>query len=286
MIVVTGPTGQIGRHLVEALRAGGAPVRALVHHEDAAVALRAQGIEAVVGAFEDTAALDRALDGGERLFLLSPPGTDAMYAQQAAVVDRARAAGVRHVVKQSSIGADEPTDAGIIAAHRRIELHIERSGTAWTHLRPNWFMQNELAQAASIAADGVFYAPDVTRVAMIDARDIASVAAHVLTTDGHDGRAYTLTGPDALSYADVARQLSEALGREVRWVEVSLDQARDSMVDAGLSRELAIGFTEVMARYRDGGVTAQPTSVVRELLGRDPIAFEQFVTEHADAFAP
>jgi uncharacterized protein YbjT (DUF2867 family) len=177
MIVVTGPTGTVGRHLISTLTTTGARVRALAHGDDAARALRQQGVEVVTGAFDDGAALDSLLDGGERLFLLSPAGTDAMVAQQVAVVDRARAAGIRHIVKQSSIGADEPTDAGIIAAHRRIEQHIEHTGVAWTHLRPHWFMQNELAQAATIAADGVFYAPDVTRISLIDARDIAAVAA-------------------------------------------------------------------------------------------------------------
>jgi uncharacterized protein YbjT (DUF2867 family) len=285
MIAVTGATGSIGRYLVPALLAAGAEVRALVHSEDSARALREQGVEVVIGSFEDTASLDRVLAGCERLFLLSPPGTDMMVAQQLRAVDRARAAGVRHIVKQSSIAADEPTDVRIIAAHRRIEEHIEQSGTGWTHLRSNWFMQNELAQAATIASDGVFYAPDVNRVSMIDARDIAAVAARVLTTDGHDGYAYDLTGPESLSYADVAKRLSSRLDRSVRWEQVTLEQARNSMIASGLPDELAAGFTEILARYRQGGVTAQPSSAVADLLGRDPTSFARFVADHSETFA-
>ena len=201
------------------------------------------------------------------------------------VVDAARAAGVRQIVKQSSIAADEPSEASIVVAHRRIEEAIERSGISWTHLRPNWFMQNELGQAATIASDGVFYAPDVTQVSMVDARDVAAVAAHVLTTDGHENEAYVLTGPESISYADVAAAYSRVLGREVRWQEVSLDQAQTSMAESGLPDELAVGFTEIMRRYRDGGVTRRVSPAVRDLTGRAPRTFEDFLRDHADAYA-
>src|SRR5262249_51542183 len=201
------------------------------------------------------------------------------------ILSAAKEAGVNYVVKQSSVCADERTDASIVQAHRRIEEEIEASGLAWTHLRPNWFMQNELGQAAPVARDGGFYAPDVTHVSMIDARDVAAVAAHVLTTSGHEGKAYWLTGPESLSYEDVAAVYSRVLGRTVSWNEVTLEDARQSMLDAGLPDELASGFAEVMARYREGGATHDISPAVRELLGREPVTFEQFVRDHEDAFA-
>jgi uncharacterized protein YbjT (DUF2867 family) len=284
VILVTGATGTVGRHLVPELAAAGAPTRALVRGAQAVASFRELGVETAVAAFEDPDSLRKALSGVERLYMLSPPGAGSMVKLQLHVLDAARASGVRHIVKQSSIAADEPSEVSIVAAHRRIEEAIERSGIAWTHLRPNWFMQNELGQAATIASDGVFYAPDITQVSMIDARDVSAVAAHVLTTDGHESKAYVLTGPEALSYADLAAAYSRLLGREVGWQEVSFVQARESMAESGLSDELAVGFAEILRRYRDGGVTRRVSHAVRELLGRTPRTFEEFLRDHRDAY--
>lgn len=284
MILVTGASGNVGSRLVRRLVEAGAPTRALVRRPDAAAELEGLGVEVVVGTFDDADALRLAARGVERLYLVSPPGVDGMVAEQVAVVEAAGAEGVRHVVKQSSIGADLATDAAIVAAHRRIEEAIESSGMSWTHLRPHWFMQNELGQAGTIAADGVFYAPDVTEISMIDVVDIAAVGAHVLTSDGHEGQAYVLTGPEALSYADVADVYSRVLGREVRWQEVSLDDARDSMRQAGLPDELAVGFADIMGGYRQGGVMRDVSPAVEQLTGRAPRTFEDVVRENRAAF--
>ncbi len=267
MILITGATGNVGTALMEAL-AGRRDVRALTRNEKAAARLRAAGAEAVVGSFDDIAG---ALDGVDRMFLLSPAGAEQMAAEQIRAVDAARAAGVRHVVKLSSIGADEPTDARLIAAHREVERRIEASGMAWTHLRPHWFMQNELGH---IGADAL-YAPDVTRISMVDARDVGAAAARVLSEPGiHEGRAYVLTGPEAISYTEVAATLG------IPWNEVTLDQARDSMLEGGLPEVLAVGFTEIMARYREGGVTAAVSGDLRRLLGHDGRSFAEFVRDH------
>ena len=283
MIVITGATGTVGSALLRELPAG--EVRALMRDTAKAGALEARGFDVAIGSFDDPASMRAAFAGSDRLFLLSPPGTEDMVGQQVAAVDAARSAGVRHVVKLSSIGAEEErTAAGIIRAHRRIEAHIERSGLAFTHLRAHWFFQNELGNAASVAAQGAFWAPDVTRITAIDTRDIAAVAARVLTEDGHEGAAYTLTGPQALGYSDVAAALSDVLGRTVRWNEVTLEEARSSMVDAGLPPALAAGFTEIMARYREGGVTARVSPAVEEILGRPPRSFAQFAADHREAF--
>jgi uncharacterized protein YbjT (DUF2867 family) len=285
VILVTGATGNVGGRLIRELAAAGAPTRALVRSPQAAASLQELGVEAVVGAFEDAESLRDAVSGVDRIYLVSPAGVEGMVEQQLQVLEAALAGGVARIVKQSSIAADERTDASIVAAHRRIEEAIERSGVVWTHLRPNWFMQNELGQAASIVGDGAFYAPDVTQVSMIDATDVAAVAARVLTSTGHEGEAYVLTGPQALSYADLAEVYSRVLGREVRWHEVTLEQARDSMAESGLPEALAVGYPEVMRRYRDGGVTRRVSPAVEELIGRPPRTFEEFVRDHRDAYA-
>lgn len=283
MILVTGATGNVGSRLVRELAAAGAPTRALVHRPESEAELQELGVDTVVGAFEDAESLRRAVDGVERVYIVSPPAVDGMVRQQLAVLEAARAGGVRHVVKQSSIAADEDTDASLVAAHRRVEEAIEGSGLAWTHLRPHWFMTNELGQAGTIVADGVFYAPDVTEISLIDPADIAAVAARVLTSDGHEGKAYLLTGPQLLSYSDVADVYSRVLGRDVRWQEVSMEQARDSMRES-LPEELAVGFAEVMTRYREGGVCRSVSPWVEELTGRPPSSFEDFVRENRAAY--
>ena len=284
MILVTGASGNVGSRLVRRLLETGVPTRAFVRRPDAAAELQGLGAEVVVGTFEDAEALREAARGADRVYVVSPPGVDGMVAEQVAVVDAARAEGVRHIVKQSSIGADEDTDATIVVAHRRIEEAIEDSGMSWTHLRPHWFMQNELGQAGTIAGEGVFYAPDVGQISMIDAADVAAVAARVLTTDGHEGKAYVLTGPQALSYSDVARVYSSVLGHEVRWQEVTLEAARDSMREAGMPDELAVGFPEIMGGYRKGGVMREVSPAVEELAGRAPRTFEDFVRENRGAY--
>ena len=286
MITVIGATGTVGGALVdELLGQRDAPaVRALVRRQDAARALAGRGVEPVVGDFGDAAALGRALDGAERLFLLSPPGDAGMVAAQARIVDVAAERGVRHVVKLSSIGADEPVQARIVQAHRLIELHVERSGMAWTHLRPHWFMQNELGQAGAVAS-GEFHAPDVGRISLVDARDVAAAAARVLVEDGHERRAYLLTGPEALSYADIARAFEAVLGHPVAWVPASLQDARASMLDGGLSPVLADGFTEILALYGEGGTPARVSPDLERLLRRPARSFASFVADHADHFA-
>lgn len=285
MILVTGPTGNVGSRLVRHLAAAGVPTRALVHRPESVPALQELGVETVLGAFEDPENLRKAVDGVEQVYLVSPPGSDSLVRQQLPVVEAARAAGVRRIVKHSSIAAEEDAPPAIVAAHRQVEQGIEDSGMAWTHLRPHWFMQNELGQAATIAKDGVFYAPDVTKISMIDAADVAAVAAAVLTSDGHEGQAYLLTGPETLSYADVADTYSRVLGKDVRWQEVSLEDARDSMRGAGMPDELAVGFPEIMERYRAGGAARSLSPWVEQLTGRAPRSFEDFVREHRDTFA-
>lgn len=285
MLLITGATGTIGTSLLRELAAEGAAARVFARDPAKARSIERLGFEVALGSFEDERAVRAALAGVHRLFLLSPPATASMVRAQSPVVDAARDAGVEHIVKLSSIGADERgIAASIVRAHREVEQHVEDSGLAYTHLRPHWFMQNELANATSIATTGTFAAPDVARISTIDARDIAAVAARVLVEDGHAGAAYLLTGPAALSYGDIAQTFARVLRLPVRWIEVGLGETRDAMLDAGLPAELAVGFTEILARYREGGVTAQVSPAVEQILGRPPRSFEQFIDDHRRVF--
>ncbi|HEY0377278.1 MAG TPA: SDR family oxidoreductase [Pyrinomonadaceae bacterium] len=283
-ILVTGATGTVGSFLVRKLGAAGVAARALVRSREKAEAVEALGLEAAVGDLDKPETLAPALEGVERVFLLSAP-EERQAELQNNLVRAARAAGVRHVVKLSAIGVGGELDQLALGrVHRATEEEIEHSGMAYTHLRPNGFMQNSFMFAPAIKSQGAFYAPyGDARVSYVDARDVASVAFHALTEDGHEGKAYEITGPQALSYHDQARELSSVLGREVRYVEVPIEGARGTMVGAGMNAWTVDALIELFNFYKDGGAD-QVRDTVREVTGRDPITFAQFAKDHAQAF--
>src|SRR5215216_1883836 len=235
MILITGATGTTGREIVAELRrVGAAGVRALVRDPARASFVREAGFETVAGDFERPETLGAALEGVERALLLTPPSPQT-FEQQRAFIEAARRAGVRHVVKLSAFGADADAPEGFGRWHGQAEDFLKSSGLAWTMLRPNFFMQNLLGQARQIAATGSIFQPvGDARASFIDARDIAAVAARALTEEGHEEQTYTLTGPEALSYHDVAAKLSEAAGRSVTYVPISSEQFRAGALGAGL----------------------------------------------------
>ncbi len=283
-ILVTGATGTVGSFLVRKLGAAGVRARALVRSREKAEAVEALGLEAAVGDLDKPETLAPALEGIARVFLLSAP-EERQAALQNNLVRAARDAGVRHVVKLSAIGVGGELDQIALGrVHRETEEEIERAGLAHTYLRPNGFMQNSFMFASTIKSQGVFYAPyGDAKVSYVDARDVASVAFHALTEDGHEGKEYEITGPQALSYHDIARELSSLLGREVKYVEVPIEAARAGMVSAGMNEWTADALVELFNFYKDGRAD-QIRDTVREVTGRDPITFAQFAKDHAQAF--
>ncbi len=287
MILVTGATGTIGRELVRLLSAGRTPFRALVRSVGKAQSIREAGGDAVVGEFADHASVEAALRGIAKLFLLTNSLPDQPETE-ARIVDAARAAGVEHVVKLSSVGADAEKAPLFLKLHGDAERHIEASGLAWTFLRPNFFMQNYLGYADAIRTQGVIAAPAGNgRHADVDAHDVAAVAARVLTEPGHEGRAYELTGPEAQSFADVARRITMIAGREVRFVDLSPAEGRRSLMGVGESEWSADAFVELYAWFQQGQGTTNGSAValgVEEVLDRAPRSFESFVRHHVHDF--
>jgi len=286
MIFVTGATGQIGRELVRELGGARAPFRALVRSAGKAEAVRAAGGEAIVGDYTDPAALRTALAGARSLFLLTPAGPDKV-AVESRIAEEAKTAGVAHIVKLSAIGADAPDPTIFARLHGQVERRIAELGVARTFLRPSYFMQNYLLFAITIRAHGaIFAAAGQGRHADVDVRDIAAVAARVLTAEGHAGRTYALTGPEAQSLSDAARKIGKSAGREVRFVDVPPEEARKAMVAVGISEWMADALNDLYAAYqRDGAANGSlVTSDVEEVLGRPARAFEPFVRENLQAF--
>jgi len=277
MILVTGASGTVGREVVKVLAAAGAEFKAAYRSRPEKVPDR---VESVAVDFDRPETLAPALAGVETTFLLSN-----MVEPEKRVVDAAKRAGVKRIVKLSVYGAAE--ESFIFAKwHRGVEKHIEASGLAWTFLRPAGFMQNFINYMGdSIRQQSAFYTATGPRGAgaHIDARDIGAAASAVLTGKGHEGKAYELTGSKAITYDEAARILSQAVGREIRHVVITREQLREGALSMGMPAPYVDAIVDLDRAYADGGLV-EVTPVVRELTGRDPITFEQFAKDYADKF--
>lgn len=283
-IIVTGATGNIGSPLVNALVEMKADFRAVTHSEEKARALRARGVDAVSADIATSQELDKAFEGGRVLFLLTP-FFPQMGESARGVVSAAKKAGITHVVKLSGMGADQGS-ISLAKWHRGAEVAIEKSGLAWTHLRPNSFMQNyAVYHAASIKAHGAFHLPvGDGAVSFVDTRDVAAVAAKTLTNPAsHAGKAYTITGPEALTNTRVAAILSEAAGKTVTYVDVPQGTARDAMLKMGAPDWMADALLELYAINKAGHASAV-SGDVQVVTGRPPRTFADFATDNAKAF--
>ena len=285
MILVTGATGANGTELTRLLAARGVPFRAAVRSERDRAALAAlPGADVVLADFDDPASIDRALAGVSRAFLLTP-SSERAEAQQLAFVEAARRAGVAHVVKLSQYAADDGSPVRFLRYHAVVERALEASGLAYTFLRPNLFMQGLLSFRESIQRDGQMFAPiGDAAVSVVDIRDIAAAAAAALTGSGHEGRTYTLTGPEALTHADMAAELARALGRPVAFVDVPPEAMRAAMLGLGMNPWQADGLIEDYAHYARGEAAAVSTGVA-DAAGIAPRPFRAFAHDYAGAFA-
>jgi uncharacterized protein YbjT (DUF2867 family) len=286
VILVTGSTGSIGQAVVRELVDRGAQVRALSRDAGRAASMFADSVDCVTGGFEDTASLEAAVRDVERVFVLCPIHPDlARY--ESAVVDAAIAAGVGQIVKLSTAGVEwvgqGPPEPMLWKLHRQSEEKIEQSGVPYTHLRPDACMQNILMFANPISI-GVYPAPTGEgRRAWVDVRDVAAAAAVVLTEVGHEGRAYELTGPEALSDDDVAARLSIAIGRIVTHANPPLEIAIQNMIKGGMPSGMAEVIAEVMAAVA-AGRAGKIASGVSDVTGRPPRSFDAFANEFRSLF--
>jgi uncharacterized protein YbjT (DUF2867 family) len=280
-VLVTGATGTVGCDVARLISKKGAAVRAGVRDQAKARQQFEDDIALARFDFEDDSSFAGALDGVGKVFLL-PPLLPNQVEVTNAFVDAAKGAGVRHIVKLSAIGVDGSIQFTVGKWHAANEQHIRELGLAFTFLRPNSFMQNFITYFPP--RNGSIYLPwGSGRASFVDTRDIASVASEVLTSDGHEGKTYTLTGPAALAIADVARILSEAAGREFKYVDVPEDAARDGMLQAGLPQWQVEALMELHAINKQNRWSAV-TSDIEKVTGHPPTDFAQFARDHADRF--
>jgi len=281
-ILVTGATGNTGRPLVEALVRLGAPVRAMVR-DRASQSKLPDGVQIAVADFDDPAALTAALDGAGQAYLVTPSSEQA-EAQQKRFADLAAEAGVRHLVVLSQLAAAEDSPVRFLRYHAAVERHVRDLGIGYTFLRPNLFFQGLLALAKPIAAEGRFFAPiGDAPVSAVDVRDIADVAAATLTQAGHEGATYTLTGPAAVTHAEMATALSAALGREITFTDVPPEAFAESLHGV-LPPWQVEGLLEDYAHYRRGEA-AMVSTAVAEVTGHPAMDFAQFARDYAPAFS-
>lgn len=284
VILVTGATGLTGGELVRRLAARAVPVRALVRSPEKAAGIATlPGVEVVQGDMARPESLGPALEGVDRAMLISS-SEPAMLEVQASFIDAACDAGVRHVVKLSGIIPDVHSPFRFARMHSEAERKLEDSGMEWTHLRAGEFMQAYFRQVPNIVNRGVLALPMAdAKIASIDAGDIAEVAAAVLTGEGHERKAYPLTGPESLGMDQVAAILSRVTGRAVRYVDVPPEEARKAQLAAGMDPYLADGLFELFAERRKGK-EAKAWDTIEKVFGRRPASFEDFARRNAAVF--
>ncbi|ADZ69045.1 SDR family oxidoreductase [Polymorphum gilvum] len=283
MILVVGGTGTIGSEVVRLLKAENAPFQALVRDPAKADGLKAQGVETVAGDLRQPETLPEALQGAEKVFVVTPLVPDQVQ-MRANLIAAAKTAGVKHVVMSTGIGAAPDAPVQIGRWHGENQKQLQESGMAWTFVQPGFFMQNLLMYAEAIREKGEFYMPlGEGKVSWIDARDIAAVAAKALTEPGHEDQAYPVTGPEALSGAELGTILTEIAGHTVNYVPISLDQAKQAMTSMGMPEMLAEAMNELYA-LAPAGHLAGVLDTVEKVTGRPARSFWQFAQDHARAF--
>jgi uncharacterized protein YbjT (DUF2867 family) len=280
-VILVTTAGKVGSEAVRLLRQREVPVRVLVRNPEKAKLLADAGAELAAGDLDVPASIDQAMAGVDTVVLVSP----GVPAQELNVVASAARAGIGHVVKATSnASADSP-----IARRRwqtEIEAGLAASAVPHTLLRSNAYMQNVLALAPAIAkTSGFGSSASKGRIGMVDARDVAAVAAAVAASPApHAGNTYRLTGPELVSNYDVAAVLSKLLGRTVTYRELTFDQDKATMIRAGVPEQVAEMNGQAFTMIADGDA-AWLTDDVRALLGRPARSFEQFAADYAVAFS-
>jgi uncharacterized protein YbjT (DUF2867 family) len=283
MIFVSGAPGNVGTELVRRLSARGEAVRVLVHRSADAERVQFPGIATIEGDLRDPSSFERGVAGADAVFVSSSVGSSIRA--QVSLIDAAARTGARRIVKLSWIGASEQSFVRSFGRwHAEVERHLKESGVPYTILRASTFMQNYLPQIWSPATHAIYSAAGSGRVSLVDARDVAAVAVVCLTEPRHEGRTYEVTGPQALSHAETARIIADALGRDVRFVHVGADELVEHYHRAGWPERWA---AELVAadEYQAEGFLDIVTDVVQRVGRKRPTTFEEFVRESLASLA-
>ena len=280
-ILVTGATGNTGGEVVRQLSAADTQFKAMVR--DLGKTDNIKGVEWIAGTFDDKASLAKAFQGIDAIYVAMPPHPDnEKWIRN--ILDAAKESGVKQIVKLSGMGANADAGSEIIRVHARTDKLIIDSGIAYTILQPNSFFQNVFGSLQTIKDMGAIFLPlGDSMQSFIDIRDVAAVAVRALTQAGHENKVYKLSGPEPLSFNDIAGKLGKAIGKPVAYHPVSVEQAKAAMMQAGMPEWIADKLAEILGWFAKGGYEAV-TSDVQQVLGRNPRSFDAFAADFKDAF--
>jgi uncharacterized protein YbjT (DUF2867 family) len=275
LILITGAGGNVGKEVLKQAVLAGADIRAA--YQSVAKADVPSGVAVAEVDFKKPETLAAALKGIERVFLVGPP-TEELAELEREAMNVIRQSAAKQVVKLSAMGG---RGANFPRLHAESEDYIRASGVPFTFLRPNCFMQNAVVyNGETIKTQGVFYGSEGDgKVSQVDIRDVAAVAVRALTKDGHDGKTYTLTGPEALTSTEAASLLSKAVGREIRFVNLPAAELRKALLAAGMTEWHADAVLDLQRFYGEGKA-AEVTNDVEQVLGRAPIPYARFAHDY------
>lgn len=285
MLLVTGANGLAGSTMIHEFVRREYPVRALVRNRAKAQTLSAlPGVEVVEGDMLQPETLGSVLDGVDRVLLISSPNLQ-MVETQCTFIDTARSAGVRHIIKLSGVTTSLDSPFLFSRMHAEISRHLEDSGLAWTFLRPSQFATEYLREVPTIVAERAFFLPfEDAKLTPVDLEDVAKAAFALLTTPGHEGKTYLMSGPEALSMTEVAEQISLATGSTVRYVNISVEERNRVQLAAGIPAYVADAL-DVQSRLRQKGNGEEVVYLeTHTALGIHPTTFAEFARRHAADF--
>ena len=285
MILLTGATGTAGSFIANEFVRERVPVRILVRNRAKAAGLeKVPTVEIVEGDMSKRSSLGPALDGVDRVLMISAPLMD-MVETQSTFIDAGKAAGVRHVIKFSGLDARRDTTFPFGLMHKDIEEHLENLASRGRICARLGFMQEYLREAPSIINDGAFYlALGDVRLNPVDLVDVAKVGFLLLRDGGHEGERIAMTGPEALTMAEIADRISRAMGRTVRYVAISPDARRQALIAHGIPPEFADALDKQVEERLKGGIKLQVDLSTHQLFNVNPTTFLEFAQRNAEAF--
>jgi len=283
MILITGATGKTGSAAVQELSNRNIPFRVLIRNEDKQNQITDIGGEVIIGAIEDDAALNQAMEGVQKALVLLPNSEQQLFLEKK-VVDAALEANVQHIVKMSSMEAVPEATSPIPKLHMQSENYIKNSGMNWTMIKPNFFMQNLLGSGKTIVEQNKFFLPmGEGKAGMIHTKDVGTVIAKVLSEDGHEGQNYEVTGPEILSFHDVAEIFSKVLGKKVDYINVPIDEYKKTLSQFLTNQWYLDSVIDLFKDIAEGGIEDK-TDTFQDLIGKSPCSLEQFIQEYSFVF--
>lgn len=286
-ILITGATGNIGGQLARELLDRGEKIRAASRRPKTLSALSELGAEVVRLDLEDPTTHDAAFAGVERMFLVGPQGGPDFGAQVGPVLAAASRAGVKHVLRYSALGADPDAGFALAREHGIAEQLVKDSGIGWTLLGPTFYQDNLINFAGdSIRGQSTWYGASGTgKTAYVSSADIARTAATILENpDAHAGNKYTLTGPEAVTDAELAGLATEVLGREISYVDLPADKLAAGMREHGMPEWMVESMVALEGIKRDG-YAAEISSDIRDVTGHEPETYRSFLERNRGKLA-